>query len=68
MDLIQTGLEREKLGIDVLRYDGSMDMKKRVAAIDAFNVDRDLDGAVPKVLIVSLKVRAYGLFLNEALA
>lgn len=60
MDLIQAGLERERLGIDILRYDGTMDMKKRVAAIDAFSVNRDsVPPAAPKVLIVSLKVRLW---------
>lgn len=55
LDLIQAALLRERF--DLYRYDGSMDIKKRNAALKEFKeVSRK-----PKVLIVSLKAGGVGL-------
>lgn len=55
LDLIQVVLDREEF--DWYRFDGSMDMKKRSAAVAEFKA---LSKA-PKVLIISLKAGGVGL-------
>lgn len=55
LDLIQVALERE--GIDQYRFDGTMDVKKKSAAISEFKSRSQK----PKVLIVSLKAGGVGL-------
>lgn len=55
LDLIQAALERE--GIDQYRFDGTMDVKKKSAAISEFKSHSQK----PKVLIVSLKAGGVGL-------
>jgi DNA repair protein RAD5 len=55
LDLIQVALERE--GIDQYRFDGTMDVKKKSAAINEFKSRSQK----PKVLIVSLKAGGVGL-------
>lgn len=55
MDLIQTALERE--GIDQYRFDGTMDVKKKNAAISQFKSHSQK----PKVLVISLKAGGVGL-------
>lgn len=55
LDLIQVALEREK--IDQYRFDGTMDIKKKGAAISEFKSP----SRKPKVLIISLKAGGVGL-------
>jgi DNA repair protein RAD5 len=55
MDLIQVALERE--GIDQYRFDGTMDVKKKNAAINDFKSQTKK----PKVLVISLKAGGVGL-------
>ncbi|KII93978.1 hypothetical protein PLICRDRAFT_36194 [Plicaturopsis crispa FD-325 SS-3] len=60
LDLIEVVLTRENLAW--YRFDGSMDMKKRNAAVNEF---RD-PSRKPKVLIISLKAGGVGLNLTTA--
>ncbi|CAL1694577.1 unnamed protein product [Somion occarium] len=60
LDLIRTVLERERLAW--YRFDGSMDVKKRSAAISEFRSS----SREAKVLIVSLKAGGVGLNLTNA--
>ncbi|KDR85554.1 hypothetical protein GALMADRAFT_51611 [Galerina marginata CBS 339.88] len=60
LDLIQTALEREKF--DQYRFDGTMDMKKKSAAINEFKSP----SRKPKILVVSLKAGGVGLNLTTA--
>ncbi|KAJ6541844.1 P-loop containing nucleoside triphosphate hydrolase protein [Mycena capillaripes] len=60
LDLIQAVLKRERF--EQYRFDGSMDVKKRGAALDEF---RALTRK-PKVLVVSLKAGGVGLNLTTA--
>ncbi|KAF8899229.1 DNA repair protein RAD5 [Infundibulicybe gibba] len=60
LDLIQLVLKRE--GYEHYRFDGSMDVKKRTAAISEFKAP----SRKPKVLIVSLKAGGVGLNLTTA--
>jgi DNA repair protein RAD5 len=55
LDLIEVVLQRESF--DQYRFDGSMDIKKRNAAISEFKSS----SRKPKVLIVSLKAGGVGL-------
>jgi DNA repair protein RAD5 len=55
LDLIEVVLKREDL--DWYRFDGSMDVKKRNAAIKEFREPSQH----PKVLIISLKAGGVGL-------
>ena len=55
LDLIQVALQRERF--DQYRFDGSMDLKKRSAAVSEFRSP----SRKPKVLIVSLKAGGVGL-------
>ena len=55
LDLIQIALEREHF--DQYRFDGTMDMKKKAAAINEFKSP----SRKPKVLIISLKAGGVGL-------
>ena len=55
LDLIQMALEREHF--DLCRFDGTMDVKKKAAAITEFKSQ----SRKPKVLIVSLKAGGVGL-------
>ncbi|TFK70420.1 hypothetical protein BDN72DRAFT_838861 [Pluteus cervinus] len=60
LDLIQIVLERE--GFDQYRFDGTMDLKKRNAAVSEFkSASRS-----PKIMIVSLKAGGVGLNLTNA--
>ncbi|KAG6851386.1 hypothetical protein H0H93_005784 [Arthromyces matolae] len=60
MDLIQAALDREKY--DHYRFDGSMDIKKKNAAVAEFKVA----SRKPKVLVISLKAGGVGLNLTTA--
>ncbi|KAF8956086.1 RAD5-like protein [Flammula alnicola] len=60
LDLIQVALEREKF--DQYRFDGTMDVKKKSAAINEFKST----SRKPKVLVVSLKAGGVGLNLTTA--
>ncbi|KAJ7762400.1 DNA repair protein RAD5 [Mycena maculata] len=60
LDLIQVALKRERF--EQYRFDGSMDVKKRGLALDAFRSPTRR----PKVLIVSLKAGGVGLNLTTA--
>ncbi|KAJ7201358.1 DNA repair protein RAD5 [Mycena pura] len=60
MDLIQVVLKREHF--EHYRFDGSMDVKSRGAAIEQFKVPT----RKPKVLVVSLKAGGVGLNLTAA--
>ncbi|KAF8807924.1 DNA repair protein RAD5 [Phlegmacium glaucopus] len=60
LDLIQVALKREQ--IDHYRFDGTMDVKKKSAAISEF---KSLSQK-PKVLVVSLKAGGVGLNLTTA--
>ncbi|KAJ7642840.1 SNF2 family N-terminal domain-containing protein [Mycena rosella] len=60
LDLIQAVLKRERF--EQYRFDGSMDVKKRAAALDEFRAPT----RKPKVLIVSLKAGGVGLNLTTA--
>lgn len=55
LDLIQVALDREKY--DSYRFDGTMDMKKKAAAISEFKSS----SRKPKILVVSLKAGGVGL-------
>ena len=55
LDLIQAALEREQ--IEQYRFDGTMDVKKKSAAISEFKSHSQN----PKVLVVSLKAGGVGL-------
>ena len=55
LDLIQAALEREQ--IDQYRFDGTMDVKKKSAAISEFRSYSEN----PKVLAISLKAGGVGL-------
>ena len=55
LDLIQVALERD--GFENVRYDGSMDMKKRSAALAQFRTA----SRTAKVLVISLKAGGVGL-------
>lgn len=55
LDLIQTALERERF--EQYRFDGTMDIKKKNAAVTEFRCP----SRKPKVLIVSLKAGGVGL-------
>jgi DNA repair protein RAD5 len=55
LDLIQIALERENF--EQYRFDGSMDIKKKNAAVTEFKSP----SRKPKVLIVSLKAGGVGL-------
>jgi hypothetical protein len=55
LDLIQVALQREHF--EQYRFDGSMDLKKRGAAVSEFRSP----SRTPKVLIVSLKAGGVGL-------
>ncbi|KJA28563.1 hypothetical protein HYPSUDRAFT_33995 [Hypholoma sublateritium FD-334 SS-4] len=60
LDLIQIALEREEF--EQYRFDGTMDIKKKGAAISGF---KDAS-STPKVLVVSLKAGGVGLNLTVA--
>ncbi|KAJ8084639.1 DNA helicase rad5 [Marasmius tenuissimus] len=60
LDLIETAMKREKF--DHYRYDGTMDIKKRTAAIAAFKKP----SRTPKVALISLKAGGVGLNLTVA--
>ncbi|KAF8640564.1 hypothetical protein AX17_000226 [Amanita inopinata Kibby_2008] len=60
MDLIEVMLEREQF--EYYRFDGTMDIKKRNAAIATFR----LPSMKPKILVVSLKAGGVGLNLTVA--
>jgi DNA repair protein RAD5 len=55
IDLIEIALKRE--GFEYLRFDGTMDLKKRNNAIAAFKTP----SAKPKILVISLKAGGVGL-------
>lgn len=55
LDLIEKALKRDRF--DFYRFDGSMDVKKRTAALNDFKSA----SRTPKVLIVSLKAGGVGL-------
>lgn len=55
LDLIQIALEREEF--EQYRFDGTMDIKKKSAAISGFKAP----SGTPKVLVVSLKAGGVGL-------
>ncbi|KAF7347384.1 DNA repair protein RAD5 [Mycena venus] len=60
LDLIQVVLKRERF--EQYRFDGSMDVKKRGAALEEFRAPT----RKPKVLVVSLKAGGVGLNLTTA--
>lgn len=60
LDLIGKALQRERF--DFYRFDGSMDVKKRAAALNDFKST----SRTPKVLTVSLKAGGVGLNLTNA--
>ena len=60
MDLIQIALERD--GFMHYRFDGSMDVKTRTAAISEFKAPSQS----PKILVISLKAGGVGLNLTVA--
>jgi hypothetical protein len=65
MDIIQAALTRESLAY--ARFDGTMDLKKRQAAIKAFKDPNGPDGRPrPMVLLISLKAGGVGLNLTNA--
>jgi DNA repair protein RAD5 len=55
LDLIQVVLDRDEF--EWHRFDGSMDVKKRSAAVAAFKAQSD----TPTILVVSLKAGGVGL-------
>lgn len=55
LDLIQVALEREEF--NQYRFDGTMDIKKKGAAINGFKSP----SSTPKILVVSLKAGGVGL-------
>ncbi|KAK0465497.1 P-loop containing nucleoside triphosphate hydrolase protein [Desarmillaria tabescens] len=60
LDLIERALKRDQF--DFYRFDGSMDVKRRTAALNDFKST----SRTPKVLIVSLKAGGVGLNLTNA--
>ena len=65
LDIIQVALTRESLAY--ARFDGTMDLKKRHAAIKAFKDPKGPDGRLrPMVLLISLKAGGVGLNLTNA--
>ncbi|KAJ2918384.1 hypothetical protein MD484_g2007, partial [Candolleomyces efflorescens] len=60
LDLIQVALERDKF--DHYRFDGTMDLKKKAAAISEFKAP----SRRPKILVISLKAGGVGLNLTTA--
>jgi len=65
LDIIQVALTRESLSY--ARFDGTMDLKKRQAAIKAFKDPNGPDGRLrPMVLLISLKAGGVGLNLTNA--
>ncbi|KAF9011125.1 SNF2 family N-terminal domain-containing protein [Cyathus striatus] len=60
LDLIQVVLQRERF--DFYRLDGTMDIKKKNAAVTAFKTP----SRQPKILIISLKAGGVGLNLTTA--
>lgn len=61
LDLIEIGLKRDNF--DSYRFDGTMDVKKKAAAISAFKSPSD----APKVLAISLKAGGVGLNVSSFL-
>jgi DNA repair protein RAD5 len=59
LDLIQVALDRERL--TWYRFDGTMDIKKRQAAVSEFKAP----SRSPKVMIISLKAGGVGLNVSE---
>ena len=65
LDIIQVALTRESLSY--ARFDGTMDLKKRQAAIKSFKDPNGPDGRLrPMVLLISLKAGGVGLNLTNA--
>jgi len=65
LDIIQAALTRESL--PYARFDGTMDLKKRQAAIKTFKDPNGPDGRPrPMVLLISLKAGGVGLNLTNA--
>jgi len=65
LDIIQVALTRESLVY--ARFDGTMDLKKRQAAINTFKDPKGPDGRPrPMVLLISLKAGGVGLNLTNA--
>ena len=65
LDIIQAALGRESL--PYARFDGTMDLKKRQAAIKTFKDPNGPDGRPrPMVLLISLKAGGVGLNLTNA--
>lgn len=65
LDIIQMALARESL--PYTRFDGTMDLKKRQAAIKTFKDPNGPDGRPrPTVLLISLKAGGVGLNLTNA--
>ena len=65
LNVIQTALTRESLSY--ARFDGTMDLKKRQAAIKTFKDPDGPDGRPrPMVLLISLKAGGVGLNLTNA--
>jgi len=65
LDIIQAALTRESLSYS--RFDGTMDLKKRQAAIKTFKDPNGPDGRPrPMVLLISLKAGGVGLNLTNA--
>jgi len=65
LDIIQAALGRESLMY--ARFDGTMDLKKRQAAIQTFKDPNGPDGRpTPMVLLISLKAGGVGLNLTNA--
>jgi len=62
LDLIQVALEREQ--IDHYRFDGTMDVKKKNAAINEFKSPSQK----PKILVVSLKAGGVGLNVSHKIS
>ncbi|KIY50627.1 hypothetical protein FISHEDRAFT_39163 [Fistulina hepatica ATCC 64428] len=60
MDLIEAALDRE--GFEHYRFDGSMDIKKRNAAVTAFRAPSEQ----AKIMVISLKAGGVGLNLTMA--
>ena len=60
LDLIEVVLTREKF--DYYRFDGTMDVKKKGAAISEFKST----SRKPKILIVSLKAGGVGLNVSDS--
>ncbi|KAF8628247.1 hypothetical protein AX15_004022 [Amanita polypyramis BW_CC] len=60
MDLIEIALKRE--GFEHFRFDGTMDIKKRNAAVAAFKAP----STKPNILVISLKAGGVGLNLTTA--